>query len=114
MLTRAVIGLSIILTILAALLAPKLMKERTADEVIADHDTTPGAVAVPYRVEVQQQIVRAVETTEARRTERPASPAVRKTVKANIQAAPATFMQRATRTLLGDGRHRPEPFPRAR
>ena len=112
MLTRAVIGLSILLVVGAALIAPKLMKGRTID-VIADREATPAAGPVPDRVEVQQQIVRAVQTTEARRLERPVSQVVRKTA-ANRQAGPATFMQRATRTLVGDGRHRPEPFPRAR
>jgi hypothetical protein len=115
MLTRLLIGVSILLTILAASVAPKLINVPT-ESVIADIETTSPPVSVSHldRVEVQQQIVRAVEATEARRAERPAPTVIRKTIRRESQAAPVTFIQRAARTLVGDGRHRPEPFPRAR
>lgn len=113
MLTRIVIALSILLVILVASMAPKLVNGPAAPAV-ADQHTTQAAATMPDRVEVQQQIVQAVETTEARRAERPTSPVARRVIRQESPAASVTLIQRAARTLVGDGRHRPEPFPRAR
>jgi hypothetical protein len=117
MLPRLMIGLAAATAVLAALIAPKLMNRRTA-AVIAEHSVAPTAVPPTERVVVQQQIVRAMETIETRRIQ-PVTVAVAAVPGARVSAkAPAatraTLLHRAARTLVGDGRHRPEPFPRAR
>ena len=112
MLRRIVLALSVMLVILGALMAPKLMNGRAASAVAEQPIAQP--TTSPDRVEVQQQIVKAVEATPVRRAERPAATIARRAVLKQNPAGPITFMQRAARTLVGDGRHRPEPFPRAR
>ena len=50
--------------------------------------------------------------TPPRRSAPPASPAVRLTAGPGRALKPAGFAVRAGRALVGDGRYRPEPFPR--
>ena len=107
MLTRILIVSAVVLTIAAALAAPKLKNTQT--EAVLQQP-----VHEPQRVEVQQQIVRPVVVLEARRLPRPAARPRAAARIAGTKPQPVTFIAKAARTLVGDGRHRPEPFPRAR
>ena len=107
MLTRILLVFAIALTIAGALAAPKLMNTQTSGVL-------QQPVSQPRRVEVQQTLIRPVEVVEVRRgaSARPSPTAgVRAT---RVKRPSGTFIAKATRSLIGDGRYRPEPFPRAR
>jgi len=104
---RLVLAVALALIIGVVVAAPKLMNTRT-DTVLRQ------PVPEPQRVRVQQTLVRPIETVEARQSPRPSRDAVATVRSASSRPQPTTFIARAARTLVGDGRYRPEPFPRAR
>jgi hypothetical protein len=107
MLWRLLLGVALALTIGAAVAAPKLMNNRTDVVLRQPVPATP-------RIQVQQTLIRAAETVETRQS----APSSRNTSRvprsASAKPPTGTFIARAARTLVGDGRYRPEPFPRAR
>ena len=99
------VALAVIIGVVVA--APKLMNTRT-DTMLRQ------PVPEPPRVRVQQTLVRPIEVVETRQSPRPSRTAVAAVRSPSSKPQPATFVARAARTLVGDGRYRPEPFPRAR
>ena len=76
--------------------------------------TAPLAPARAAAVTVQHELVlvSAATSMASAPRRRPASPAVRLTEAPARSLKPAGFALRAGRALMGDGRYRPEPFPR--
>ena len=117
MLTRVLLVSAIVLTIAAALAAPKLMRPDGPDRP-GKNETGAVLPAQPpaeqSRVQVQQTFVQPVEVVETGRTLPVAARRNGAVRTASAKRAPETFIAKAARTLIGDGRYRPEPFPRAR
>src|SRR5215207_9417941 len=107
MLRRVLMVSAIVVMIGAALVAPKLMNRHTKAVL---HQPVPERP----RVQVQQIIVRPIVSVEARHAPRSSSRPSATSRAAPTKPQPVTFIAKAARTLMGDGRHRPEPFPRAR
>ncbi len=107
MVRRLLLGVALALTIGVAVAAPKLMNKRTDVVLRQPVPETP-------RVQVQQTLVRAVEMVESRQSVPPSRRTSRAVRFAAAKPPAGAFIARAARTLVGDGRYRPEPFPRAR
>jgi hypothetical protein len=110
------------LVLLAA--AVLLRSDRSGDAVAVTHPPSPPAPAPEVRV--RQELVTATVTAEpVAAVSRPAAPpAVKRAAHEGprAQASPpvraaardTSLLGRARRAVVGDGRYRPEPFPRVK
>jgi len=100
--------------IVLTLAAVALLWPATAESPVGAA-TAPVASAQAAAVTVEHELVLASAATSmaAAPRRRPASTAVRLAAAAPARSLkPAGFAVRAGRALMGDGRYRPEPFPR--
>lgn len=78
--------------------------------VAQDLNPAPVASAAPASVRVEHELIPIV----AEAGPAPVATTPRDVTRARRRAAEPTLGEKARRALLGDGRHRPEPFPRVR
>ena len=102
--------------VLATLIVLSARSADPTDESAASPRPARGLTPAPD-VRVTHRLVTAdapPPTGIGRITPTPRRPAASTRREVTVARAPAGLVHRAKRALLGDGRHRPEPFPRVK